>query len=310
MMLTALCHDIGKAYHFEDVQGNPQGKYEVQRMNRRRFLNHESMSFFEAIDVVNAFDVSMDIKNRILKTVAMHGDLYNYFDETGIPEKHHKTIAEKYDYETFLDLKNFYYCDVKGRISSDNQEKLAFVTKGMNAILDIIQLRENSQEEELEGAVLTLLVGPPRVGKSTYISKTAGEEIVISRDNALMLYGKEKYGNDLMYNEIWDKLSSDDQKNIDRIIIKDFEKAAEDGKDIVIDMTNMSKKSRRKWVNNVKVKDYHKQAIVFCESPKTLFSRKEKGKNIPEHVTYNFMKSFSFPKLEELDAIATYFDNE
>jgi len=307
MMLTALCHDIGKAYHYEDVEGNPKGKHEVQRMDRRRFNNHESMSFFYAKDVLKEFDISEETKNRILITVASHGDLYGYFDEEGIPSKFWMDIAKKFDSTTFTDLKNFYSCDVKGRISTDDRSKLDKVLKDMGSIEDYIQIIEVQRKEtEINDKTLTLLVGPPRVGKSTYLSQVHNKEVVVSRDNTLMKYGHEKYGSELTYNEIWVKLDTVDHKNIDEEVRKTFVQATKNGKDIVVDMTNMSKKSRRKWVNDPKVKDYHKQAIVFCESPDTLLNRKEEGKNIPEYVTYNFMKAFSFPKLDEFDAVGMF----
>jgi len=48
---------------------------------------------------------------------------------------------------------------------------------------------------KVTNANLTVLIGIPGSGKSTWVSNNVTNEVVISRDTILEEYGKEKYGN-------------------------------------------------------------------------------------------------------------------
>jgi predicted kinase len=156
-----------------------------------------------------------------------------------------------------------------------------------------------------------LLIGAPLSGKSTYLVTTKNNEVVVSRDAMLMEYG---YTNNLgsTYSEIWNNLSEADQKLIDVATQTKFNTAVKNGQHIIIDMTNMSAKSRNRWVSNLP-KNYIKEAVVLFTSYKTLVERNEirnaeTGKFIPEYVLKNMSKSFAMPMYNEFDRIQYIFN--
>jgi predicted kinase len=139
-------------------------------------------------------------------------------------------------------------------------------------------------------------MGLPRSGKSTYRKALTGT--VISRDDILMEYDSEK-----SYSEIWETLSSGDHKEIDQKVQKRYQEAVKNKEDIIVDMTNMSKKSRKKWLSNPGLKDYHKRGVVFSTDIETCISRNSGEKNIPVQVICSMARSFSYPRYDEFDYI-------
>jgi len=165
-------------------------------------------------------------------------------------------------------------------------------------------------------ATLTVLIGAPGSGKSSFLDDNEDEfkdNVVISRDDYLETYAREKYGNK-NYSELWKLLSYEDQKNIDALLESKFVLAKKSKKDMVVDMTSMSSKSQRRWVNKINSgkSSYKTKAIVFCpseaENQRRLDKRKkETGKSIPDFVLKNMKKSFMVPDYSIFDEIEYIF---
>lgn len=142
-------------------------------------------------------------------------------------------------------------------------------------------------------------------------SISQGDAVVTSRDAELMNYAKDN-GIEGNYSDVWKYLEENDlQKEVDKLVQNKFQDAVRARKDIVIDMTNMSVKSRRKWLNTVP-KMYSKKAIVFATPYKEVYARNEKrfqetGKNIPNFVIKNMMKGFMMPDYSACDTIEWVF---
>jgi predicted kinase len=136
--------------------------------------------------------------------------------------------------------------------------------------------------------------------------------VVISRDNTLMRYAAHHNikGN---YSEVWKQLCDEDQKAIDRLLEDDFKRPFNNRQNIVVDMTNCSAKSQRKWANKANVpKIYKASAVVFAtpynEVQRRLKKReKETGKAIPDFVVDNMMKSFMVPNFTNFSEIKWVF---
>jgi len=137
-----------------------------------------------------------------------------------------------------------------------------------------------------------LLIGTPLVGKSTFIKEEFFdmEYSLLSRDETLL----EVAGTD-DYALAWETVL---QKEVDRTLIDKFEKFSSDGKNCVVDMTNLSLKRRRK---NLSYFDdtYYKVAVVFDFLSKKEYEfrndkrSKEENKFIPFKVLENMIESYT-----------------
>ena len=128
------------------------------------------------------------------------------------------------------------------------------------------------------------MIGTPCSGKSTYIDNILSDCEIISTDDIIEQIAKE---NNSTYSEMFEK----------------FKNAVSENKDIVIDRTNMTVKSRKRFLSNL-TKNYTKYAISFDVSKETIMERndkrfKETGKHIPENVIDSMIKSFQQPTKEE-----------
>ena len=159
-------------------------------------------------------------------------------------------------------------------------------------------------EEETKERELIILSGVPCSGKSTLVKEMLEEDkeaTVISRDDILMEYGKEKFG-ESDYSAIWDKLSSDDQKGINELLEKRIKDASENSNKVIIDMTMLTKKIRRDMIEKF---PGFKVSIIGVVVPfRTILERNKKryeetGKNIPLNVLQDMWMRLEFPSVAE-----------
>ena len=152
--------------------------------------------------------------------------------------------------------------------------------------------------------VLTL-IGPPLSGKSTWIKDNfdLNEIAWISRDQTLL----DVYGSD-NYDEAFKNVN---QKEVDRVLISNIQNASKDGKNVIIDMTNMTRKRR---ISNLDYfgDEYYKVAVIFpildeAEYERRNLKRKEEeSKWIPPHVLKSMISSYqSVTKEEGFDKIVS-----
>lgn len=293
LYLIALLHDIGKPFTYFD---NHETK-------RRRFTNHEAYSTFEAKRILDKFSeqvIKID-KEIILKTIANHGRFYNYMNEEGLSNKGREVIFQMYknDLRGFDYMTRFFKCDHYGRIT-ENMRGNEDVLKDFMQIRKRIVHYSSVRTPEVK-PTLRLLVRPPRVGKSTFIKENidTNKEYLISRDDLV-----ESLGTGDNYSEKWNSLADEDQQMIDQELQKRFKQAVNVGLNIVIDMTNMSTKSRKKWLlSDKKLKEYHKIANVFIEDLDTLDSRNSDEKWIDRKILKNMIIRFSYPMSDEFDEV-------
>jgi len=282
--LSALLHDIGK----------PPARVVLDDKKRVRFLGHEGISFYMAVSVLRETygdDLTSEEMVMVLKLIACHSELFNW--KGGAADD---SIASRFAGQPeFLEQLSYQaMSDWNGRIATDHAGPPDLI-----ALSKSISLLEK-KELDIDAPTLTILIGPPASGKSTYIRDNLPDAAVVSRDDILM----EITPGDT-YNEKWE---SQDNEAIGRELEKRFQSASKSGEDIVIDMTNMSKKSRRRWLrgNWIKRNDYNTKAVVFATSYDSMVARNKdrSGKEISEGVVSRMMRSFCFPMADEFDDVS------
>jgi predicted kinase len=136
-----------------------------------------------------------------------------------------------------------------------------------------------------------LLVGPPLSGKDTYLrSKDFSDFVIISRDDILMsLHNTNDYSD--AFNQV-------DQKLVDKLLNQKIQDCIDNKKNVIINMTNLSKKSRNKHLCKFPNSDYEKIAIVFpkinlCDYINRNDNRKkEENKFIPVGVIQSMIENW------------------
>lgn len=324
--ISALLHDIGKpeardliplgdkkpVYNESNSVRNNTIKEEVKEGNvHTHFRGHEGLSFYKAIEILNRLEecgvVNRLEKERVLIIVSLHGVIFDNIKE-GQEYKPEKIVKKFNDIQTYRDFIAQVKNDSTGRffVSTDGRKNQAFALG--NTIYTDNTFRKWHKPVEIDKDLpkITLLVGPPCSGKSFFRDKQQGVS-VISRDDLLLEFAEEN-GFNGNYSEIWKWLEeTNQQKEIDKIEQKRFREAVKNKDDIIIDRTNMSAKSRRKWLNNV-TKDYTKEAIVFATEYDEIYARNENralktGKTIPKYVISKMMKQFTIPTYAEVDSV-------
>lgn len=338
--LAAILHDTGKPLAREVIPFNkpkpthtPSNELReadkknsqtesLQRETKTHFRGHEGISFYKAQDVLKKMNedgiVTANEIQEILTIISLHGTLFDSIRDGAEfkPEK----VAKKWHNkkETFEKFVKQVRYDSTGRFSPSQDARSAtgsalgttlYGDEFASALMD----EDFHRTKVLPKNSITVLVGVPLSGKSTWIAENVyGDTVVISRDQTLMDFGQLKYGSPtkgdpkLTYSEIWKKMTDDDNKQVDRMIRNQYEIAIASGLDVVIDMTNVSKKSRGKWLNNIK--GYHKKAVIFATGYEEIMKRNDArneatGKFIPKFVIHNMMKAFMVPMHDEVDHI-------
>jgi len=290
---TTLLHDIGK----------PSTREEVPERKRVRFINHESVSAFMALDILDKTDMTKEDKIHIFKIIARHGDLFHFITANG---KIKDDIFQSFEGEKRLlsDLVHQVRADALGRFftpefTEDDKlvmnlpEEFKYVIDGLT---DTVYRGEKPHN-------LTILVGPPCAGKSTWVEQNKGNAVVISRDALVEEVGIKR---DMNYSDAFQFLLKNkeiERKEVSDPLHKTIQEARRNKQDVIIDMTNMSKKSRRKWLNQFE-KDYNKNCIVFIRGFESLVEcskirGKATGKNITRSIIMNMIRNFTIPNYSE-----------
>ena len=108
---------------------------------------------------------------------------------------------------------------------------------------------------------LTILIGNIGSGKTTWISKNRkSNDLVISRDALRYMFGGGKY--------LFDPVNSEPQ--VASITEEMVEILCCDGKNIILDETNMNRKMREKYIYLAKICDYKIIAVVLPKYSKII----------------------------------------
>jgi predicted kinase len=144
--------------------------------------------------------------------------------------------------------------------------------------------------KHLKQPYVLVLIGPPLSGKDTVLKQMdLSNTVVISRDQIVL----DVYGSD-NYDEAFKNVN---QKAVDTELQRQLRQSSEDGRNVIINMTNMTTK-RRSHNLSYFGNDYAKVAVIFPileweEYRKRNTKRQqEEMKFIPENVIKNMISSY------------------
>ena len=138
------------------------------------------------------------------------------------------------------------------------------------------------------------LVGVPTSGKSTFSNDPKYSKYIrISSDDILQEVAKERQQS---YNTVF----KGNVRFAQIAMMKVLRKAIEDGKSIIWDQTNTSKKQRKEKLKHIPA-HYKKTAVYFIVDLKTALQRNTQrpGKVIPPEILERMIKEYELPTLEE-----------
>ena len=148
----------------------------------------------------------------------------------------------------------------------------------------------------------TLLVGVPGSGKSTWLldREYIEDQYIASTDDIIESIA---FGFGLTYDEGFKDLI----KFAEKVMWKELADFAEDGERIYIDRTNLSVKSRKRFIDFLKPYGYEFDAVVFPEVGSEALSKEEwkrrldsrPGKTIPQEALDRMVYSYEIPLMSE-----------
>jgi predicted kinase len=141
---------------------------------------------------------------------------------------------------------------------------------------------------------LIMLVGVPTAGKSTFSNDPKYKDYIrISSDDILQEVAKERQQS---YNTVF----KGNIRFAQIAMMKVLRKAIEDGKSIIWDQTNLTRKQRREKLKHIP-DTYKKTAVYFVVSLETALKRNTQrpGKVIPPEILERMIKEYELPTNEE-----------
>jgi predicted kinase/predicted hydrocarbon binding protein len=290
-IFAAILHDIGKSYT----------RYEKDN-GRVSFFFHENYSTYLSIDILKHakkdFE-NLDILN-ILKLINWHGKLWKKKTINNIDTKEIDGLLGNHQegfYQTFID---FVEADAFGReYHKDYEEQELELMEIFEFYRNYIPYN-NMEYTNFNGkSEVICMIGISGSGKSTWIEKNASKHKIVSVDkyfeNSKMEYDFINY-----------------EKNIEKAhkqTLIDMNEFIKNKNNVVIDMTNLSKETRRKKLSLFPVTQYKKIGVVFLNGMKSIEEnlKKRKFKTIPKEVIEKQLKSFEIPSFDEFDEIEFIF---
>lgn len=153
---------------------------------------------------------------------------------------------------------------------------------------------------EADKPTITLLIGVPGSGKSTWTKNNTEGMTIVSSDDILEGFASH---NGITYAEAWKRYHGE----AETLFKEDLRAALLRGDHIIVDRTNMSKSTRNKILSQVP-KSYLKYAALFqaerAEIDRRLTERAERtGKVIGAEIVEDMLSRYESPTRDEFDEI-------
>lgn len=293
--LAAAFHDVGKPPAEETVYSEERGEY-------RRYKGHEPMSarLWEdwAVRNFSTLKARFGFKAEDIYRV---GFIIEHHLPWGLKDRNKRlnlmlTLIQLDIEEAFI---NHLLSDTTGRISDDAETKIRNALEWVDQFrMDLVGAHQHSSLYESAGdrPVMYVPIGASGSGKSTtYASMDDVETFSLDRMR-LELYGEP-------YEDAFRKSTED----------KHFRSACNDryrdilrtNKDVFLDNTNTSKKTRRFYITEARNRGYRIVALLFPIQLQTLLDRQRtrEDKTVPDEAVRRQYMGLSLPQYGEFDEV-------
>lgn len=309
LMGAALFHDIGKGVTTEFKKGNWHS------------YGHEIQS--EIITRNLLFDEDILLREEICRLVRWHMEILKVFESKHYVEKI-LDLSTKVNLRKLIDLKK---CDILGSIPEDFKvteydmstlQKINTIAENLNCLnkpTHCFNIKQYSIERFRKSFIdVHIMIGVPGAGKSTTIENyirprhddwhkiNETELVVVSRDIARYKLGfcgeNEKYLG-----------TPKEEEEVTKYCNNLIKEAADNGKCIVIDNTNL----KRKYRDSIKelLKDYRVFYFYhYIEAPSLKENFKRREGEVPSNVILNMFKSLEWPTCDEYLRFYIHKNNE
>lgn len=284
--LCALLHDIGK----------PVAAKVLHHKQRVVFQGHESVSAWMAWRLLQdeRLRLTMPEKLRIFSLIALHGCLYTgWFAEDEAVKQSQVMCA-------FSGFGQDFWRQLCQQVEHDQQGQITLLANRKSVVADLAQLTlaEASKIDENQVPIV-FLVGLPGAGKTSLRARFGGY-CIISRDDCLHQVTGEKD-----YRKAWQMQEAQGlSAQIDVLLNAQFQQAIRDKQPILMDMTHLTRKSRRYWLSQLP-SHYSPSALLLITCDQTLAKRNQQrqDKSLDQKVMHDMMLRFEHPLFDEFEQI-------
>ncbi len=284
--LTALLHDIGK----------PAAAKVLHHRQRVVFQGHESYSAWIAWGLLQdeALELSRAEQCRIFSLIAFHGCLYTGWFSADESVRNAQLI------QAFSGFGQAFWHQLLAQIDHDSQGQITLNANNKNELQQLNQLVMQPQPKSPSDSIpIVFFVGLAGSGKTTYRRHYEGYTI-IARDDLL-----HKITGETHYRKAWQR-QEDEQLSprIEQALDQQFKQALAQNNPIVMDLTNLSRKARKRWLNQLP-KHYQAQALIFLASEAEIWQRnhRRQEKSLPDEVLHDMLLRFEHPLFDEFERI-------
>lgn len=284
LILAALLHDVGKLYTRKERQGG-----------RVSFREHENVSMVKSVDILQQLPPTLTVDRlKILQFVAWHGQLWhpkNDHDENALINRRFG-----HDVDFYRDFITFVRADAFGRSVCNEHEVIALMER-FAYYENYIPFPVNAYPQHQPDKEVLFLIGLSGSGKTTWHRNHRPLEAhaVISVDD-ILTRGKLDY-NSIDYAKAVKKAHAQ--------TLQEIRQHVDRRRDVVVDMTNLSREARRKKLSLFPTTQYRRKAVVFLpgEAQQNRFLASRPGKKIPPEVLERQKIVFELPGLDEFESI-------
>lgn len=284
--LTALLHDIGK----------PAAAKVLHHRQRVVFQGHESYSAWIAWGLLQdeVLGLSRAEQCRIFSLIALHGCLYSGWFSDDNSVRNAQLIA------AFSGFGQDFWHQLLAQIDNDTHGQITLNPNNKNELQQLNQLQMQPQPKTQSDSIpIVFFIGLPGSGKTTYRRHYEGYTIIARDDVLHQITGEDRY------RKAWQR-QEDEQLSprIEQELERQFQQALAQNKPIVMDLTNLSRKARKRWLTQLP-SQYRAQALIFLASEADIWQRnhQRQDKSLPNDVLHDMLLRFEHPLFDEFELI-------